>query len=150
MPPEVIDLTQSGDEEGDSSHDEADDGEDHDDSGSGSDNEVGGPGHEEELELPMDNLARAQLQNAIATVPASRLRDVVARLVLLVPAVEAAVAQELLGVAPGTVNVIPRYALCVHCGEEFDARLVRVRGECRFHPGMSPSFKFVGRHRTKS
>lgn len=133
MPTDVIDLTASDDgSEGEDSQPNLDQ-EDGTEDGTGSE---GGPeGHDEHLELAMDNHTRAQLQTAIATVPIGRLREVVARLVLTVPTIEAALAQELLGVAPGTANVVPRYTLCSHCGREFDAGAQRRAGECVWHPG---------------
>lgn len=131
---DVIDLTLSDNSNDSDEHSDADDNDAGHDDASGSD-------HESELELNMDDAARAQLQTAIANCPVGRLREVVARLALTVPAVEAAFAQELLGVARGTVQVIPRYGLCVHCGEEYDAREEREQGECVFHPGTpSPLF----------
>jgi hypothetical protein len=131
MPQEVIDLTASDH----SGEDESETVDSLQYALNGKHGLQAGADHEE-YEVHLDNAARAQLQTAIAVCPIGRLREVVVRLALANPAVEAAFAQELLAIPHGAPQVVPRYVMCVHCEEEYDEREARVMGECVFHPGM--------------
>jgi hypothetical protein len=94
---------------------------------------------EEDIEEDSEELLTAEhaaaLQSAIATVPISRLREVCARLSLSNGVIALELAQELLGLSSETGEVMPKWAVCVHCGEEFSPRQQGDIGECSFHPG---------------
>jgi hypothetical protein len=90
-----------------------------------------------ELGPPLANAERtAALQSAIATAPISRLREVCVRLSLGNSEIADALAQELLGVSGDTGEVLPKWAICVHCGEEYAPHAQGDGGDCLIHPGM--------------
>jgi hypothetical protein len=127
--PEVIDLTEL-------SSDSEEDEDDH--SGTEDASEVVSDG--EEVELIIDQHARAQLQRAILNASESRLRDLLSGLVNTMPAAERAVMAELLTVHRGTREIMPRWETCAVCSEEFDVNAQLEDGECEFHPGMVALF----------
>jgi hypothetical protein len=79
----------------------------------------------------------AALQSAITTAPISRLREICARLVVSDNYIADALSEELLGLSGHTGEIMPKWAICVHCGEEYSPQAQGDEGECRFHPGMS-------------
>jgi hypothetical protein len=81
----------------------------------------------------------AALRSAIATAPISRLREICSRLVIADNYVADALSEELLGVSEHTGEVMPKWAICMHCGEEYSPQTQGDEGECRFHPGKSAS-----------
>jgi hypothetical protein len=90
-----------------------------------------------ELGPPLANAERtAALQSAIATAPISRLREVCVRLSLGNSEIADALAQELLGVSGDTGEVLLKWAICVHCGEEYVPHAQGDGGDCLIHPGM--------------
>jgi hypothetical protein len=78
----------------------------------------------------------AALQSAIATAPISRLREVCVRLSLGSSQIAGALAEELLGVSGDTGETLPKWAICVHCGEEYVPHAQGDGGDCLIHPGM--------------
>ena len=93
----------------------------------------------EEVELIIDQHARAQLQKAILNVSESRLRDLLSSLVRTMPAAERAIMAELLTVNRGTREIMPRWETCAICSEEFDVN-AQLDDDCEFHPGMIALF----------
>jgi hypothetical protein len=83
----------------------------------------------------LDGPAREQLQAAVATVPIGRLREIAARLALTDPAVEGALARELLGLNAATRTLVARWAVCVHCGDEYSPQQQDTTMDCLIHPG---------------
>jgi hypothetical protein len=75
------------------------------------------------------------LQSAIATSPITRLRDVCTRLVQNNDEVARAMAHALLGMSRDTGEVQQRWAICVHCGEEYSPREQSDVGDCVYHDG---------------
>ncbi|PPQ63568.1 hypothetical protein CVT24_004865 [Panaeolus cyanescens] len=121
---EVIDLTGVSD-----SGSERDDDDEHEEEGSeeGSDTS--------EIEIVLNETTRAQLQDAIATVSESRLRQVLKNLVQTEVMVEAALTREFITLKRGTHDVVGRWECCANCGDEYDVNTLREEDECVFHPG---------------
>jgi hypothetical protein len=90
---------------------------------------------EEQLADDLDGAARKQLQSAIATVPIRRLREIVARVALTDAAVEHSLAHELLGLNTTTRTLVPRWAVCMHCGDEYSPQQQGDELDCAFHEG---------------
>lgn len=79
----------------------------------------------------------ATLQSAIATVPISRLREICARLVVSDSHVAEALSEELLGLSNHGGEVMSKWAICVHCGEEYSPQSQYDEGGCVLHLGTS-------------
>ncbi|GBE88227.1 hypothetical protein BKA93DRAFT_736658 [Sparassis latifolia] len=105
---------------------------------SGSEN---GSSLSDEVQVPpaLEDTGREQLRVAIDNVPEDRLRAIVKELVDSAPAVEAAMMQKLVATKKpkkrAAVEVLPRWEVCMHCEEEYDASTRRRTGECRYHSG---------------
>lgn len=84
--------------------------------------------------IPLEEI-RPTLLDAIQTVPAQRLRELVTNLVLTLPEVEEALTNELVVIRKRTRDVASRWEICRNCEEEFDVGTRRTEGECRYHPG---------------
>ncbi|KAK0470257.1 uncharacterized protein EV420DRAFT_1663740 [Desarmillaria tabescens] len=127
-PVEVIDLTELTD----SSDDEEDLDTSQDETQSSSEDEGSSS---EGGEVAVDATSRAALHHAIASISESHLRQVIANLVDNVPAVERAMARELVSFDPRSRSAAPRWETCGNCGEEYDLEVDREPNECKFHPG---------------
>lgn len=92
-------------------------------------------GEESVVEIPIDDVSRAQLHAAISTVSEVRLRQVLAGLINTTPAVEEALMREFVTVKRKTRDVVPRWETCLNCDEEYDVDEERTETECVFHPG---------------
>jgi hypothetical protein len=79
--------------------------------------------------------SKSQLHTAIDTVPESRLRNVLRRLVDKDAAVERAMLKELVTIKKRTNVVMPRWEICANCEEEFDVSQRQDDEECMYHPG---------------
>lgn len=118
---------------------------------------------------PLSAAARQQLYKAIETCPEDRLRDILANMVAddavstrtlfenlvavnppRLPALEVqqphpdARPAPVVGQAPIAVhvpapNIVPRWATCARCGEDFDVAEEQEEDECVYHPGMTYS-----------
>ncbi|KII89662.1 hypothetical protein PLICRDRAFT_158759 [Plicaturopsis crispa FD-325 SS-3] len=91
----------------------------------------------------MDDISRTQLHVAIATVPETRLREIVAKLVDTIPAVGNAFLKELVTKRAHTElragcsrSPVPRWEICANCEEEYDMSVEREDDECCYHPGQ--------------
>jgi hypothetical protein len=133
--PEVIDLTDDLDNiptptlMSDMEYNAADD--------DGEEEEDGDINPDADADAPLASAERAAaLQSAIATAPISRLREVCVRLSLGSSQIADALAEELLGVSGDTGEILPKWAICVHCGEEYAPHAQGDGGDCLIHPGM--------------
>jgi len=133
--PEVIDLTLS-DSENDS-------GDSDDSQSSSSGDDSGSDAGVVEVEIHLGDESRAQLQSAIASVSATRLREVLKGLVETDQAVEIALTRELVTVQRGTKRVVPRWEVCANCAEEYEVNEGREDDECAFHPGESALYVYL-------
>jgi hypothetical protein len=100
-----------------------------------SEGEGGSETSDDDEDLPLNEVSRAQLHYAISTVSERRLREVVAELVDNIPALEHAMTKEFVTLKRGTQEVVLRWESCVNCDEQFDVNTVRHDDECSFHPG---------------
>jgi len=129
---EVIDLTglsESSESDGEAQNQHEDD----DDEGGSEHGSEGSDGSE--IEITLNANTRAHLQNAIATVSETRLRQVLNILIEADITIEAALTRELVTLKRGTQDLVPRWESCANCDEEYDVNTLRSPAECRFHPG---------------
>jgi hypothetical protein len=91
----------------------------------------------DDQEPSASDIAKAELQAAIATVSEARLRAIVTKLVQSIPAMESAMIKELVTVKrkEKTRKVVSRWETCANCKGEFDVAEKRDREECSYHPG---------------
>jgi len=97
----------------------------------------GGDSDASEIEITLDQTTRSQLQNAIANVSETRLRDIISRLVQTELALEICLTRELVTIKRGSQEVVQRWEVCRHCDDEYDINTAREDDECIFHPGPS-------------
>lgn len=90
-----------------------------------------------EVEIHLNEETRIQLKNAVNTISAVRLREVLARLIDRELPVEIALSKELITFNPETRAIVPRWETCPNCYEDYDVNTQREDGECQFHPGES-------------
>lgn len=139
---EVIDLTLSDDSlsEEDDMASGSEDRHPTEYNGQGGDDDGGeleGEGSDaSEIEIHLNQETRTQLRQAIATVSEARLRRLLNTLLETDQAVEIALTRELVTVKRENKTVVPRWATCANCDEDFDVNLGQGEDECVFHPGM--------------
>jgi len=83
----------------------------------------------------LNDVPRAHLLAAIDTVPESRLRQIIKKLVDEEPAFERALLDELVTVKKRTHEAMSRWGICDNCEEEFDVSELRYEEECTYHTG---------------
>ncbi|TFY61953.1 hypothetical protein EVJ58_g4183 [Rhodofomes roseus] len=98
---------------------------------------------------PLDAAARQQLYRAIETCPEERLRDILANMVADDAVSAHALFEHLVAVHPphlvaepaqghaaaAAPKIVPRWATCKYCDEDFDLATEREEFECVYHPG---------------
>lgn len=90
---------------------------------------------EEDPVVDVDEASRTQLRTAIDTVPESRLRQIMRKLVDADLEIERAVLMELVTVNKRSRAVMTRWEVCANCEEEFDLSEARDNEECIYHTG---------------
>lgn len=92
--------------------------------------------HSEEEPMPqVDETVRAQLQLAINSTQAARLRQVIKNLAASDPRIELALVKELVTVGKRSRKVESRWETCENCEEDFDISTRREDDECWYHDG---------------
>jgi len=88
-----------------------------------------------EVEIHLDAETRTQLKNAVDTIPAVLLREILVRMIETEPAVEIALSKELITINRESRTIVPRWEICPNCQEYYDINTQKKDGECQFHPG---------------